>query len=168
MGGAKAHYDGIVAFSQTDFTEDLKVITVPVLVMHGDDDQIVPYARLRPAVGEAPEERDAEDLCRLPARHAHDPGGDDQRRPAGVHREIGSRRAAGAGRLPTEDGTSGMLERSIADGRSVEAEHRELLREALAPGRKNFWDMVDEFREELRLPPDVDTTEMIREDRDRR
>jgi non-heme chloroperoxidase len=44
MGGAKAHHDGIVAFSQTDFTEDLKKITVPVLVMHGDDDQIVPYA----------------------------------------------------------------------------------------------------------------------------
>jgi non-heme chloroperoxidase len=44
MGGAKAHYDGIVAFSQTDFTDDLKNITVPVLVMHGDDDQIVPYA----------------------------------------------------------------------------------------------------------------------------
>ena len=44
MGGAKAHYDGIVAFSQTDFTEDLKKITVPTLVMHGDDDQVVPYA----------------------------------------------------------------------------------------------------------------------------
>src|SRR3954467_1085627 len=43
IGGVKAHYDGIVAFSQTDFTEDLKTITVPVLVMHGDDDQIVPY-----------------------------------------------------------------------------------------------------------------------------
>jgi non-heme chloroperoxidase len=42
-GGAKPHYDGIVAFSQTDFTGDLKKITVPVLVMHGDDDQIVPY-----------------------------------------------------------------------------------------------------------------------------
>lgn len=42
-GSAKAHYDGIVAFSQTDFTEDLKKITVPVLVLHGDDDQIVPY-----------------------------------------------------------------------------------------------------------------------------
>jgi non-heme chloroperoxidase len=48
MGGAKAHYDGIVAFSQTDFTEDLKKITVPVLVMHGDDDQIVPYANSAP------------------------------------------------------------------------------------------------------------------------
>jgi len=43
MGGAKAHYDGIKAFSETDFTEDLKIIEVPVLVMHGDDDQIVPY-----------------------------------------------------------------------------------------------------------------------------
>ena len=48
MGSAKAHYDGIVAFSQTDFTEDLKEIGVPVLVMHGDDDQIVPYANSAP------------------------------------------------------------------------------------------------------------------------
>jgi len=48
MGGAKAHYDGIVAFSQTDFTEDLKKITVPVLVMHSEDDQIVPYANAGP------------------------------------------------------------------------------------------------------------------------
>ena len=44
MGGAKAQYDGIKAFSETDFTEDLKTITVPTLVMHGDDDQIVPIA----------------------------------------------------------------------------------------------------------------------------
>ena len=43
-GGAKAHYDCIKAFSETDFTEDLKKIDVPVLVMHGDDDQIVPIA----------------------------------------------------------------------------------------------------------------------------
>jgi non-heme chloroperoxidase len=48
MGGAKAHYDGIKAFSETDFTEDLKKITVPVYVMHGDDDQIVPYADSAP------------------------------------------------------------------------------------------------------------------------
>ncbi|RAX37245.1 alpha/beta fold hydrolase [Rhizobium tropici] len=44
MGGAKAHYDGIKAFSETDQTEDLKKITVPTLVMHGDDDQVVPIA----------------------------------------------------------------------------------------------------------------------------
>jgi non-heme chloroperoxidase len=48
MGSAKAHYDGIKAFSETDFTEDLKKITVPVLVMHSDDDQIVPYADSAP------------------------------------------------------------------------------------------------------------------------
>jgi non-heme chloroperoxidase len=48
MGGAKAHYDGIVAFSQTDFTQDLKKITVPVLVIHSEDDQIVPYADAGP------------------------------------------------------------------------------------------------------------------------
>ncbi|WP_164923959.1 alpha/beta fold hydrolase [Sinorhizobium fredii] len=48
MGGAKAHYDCIKAFSETDFTEDLERITVPTLVMHGDDDQIVPYADSAP------------------------------------------------------------------------------------------------------------------------
>jgi non-heme chloroperoxidase len=48
VGGAKAHYDGIVAFSQTDFTEDLKKIQVPVLVMHSEDDQIVPYVASGP------------------------------------------------------------------------------------------------------------------------
>ena len=44
MGSAKAHYEGIKAFSETDQTEDLKAIGVPTLVMHGDDDQIVPIA----------------------------------------------------------------------------------------------------------------------------
>ncbi len=44
MGGAKAHYDCIKAFSETDFTEDLKAIEVPVLILHGEDDQIVPIA----------------------------------------------------------------------------------------------------------------------------
>jgi non-heme chloroperoxidase len=48
MGGAKAHYDCIAVFSETDFTEDLKQIDVPVLVMHGDDDQVVPYADSAP------------------------------------------------------------------------------------------------------------------------
>lgn len=43
MGSAKAHYEGIKAFSETDQTEDLKAITVPVLVLQGDDDQVVPY-----------------------------------------------------------------------------------------------------------------------------
>ena len=52
MGGAKAHYDGIVAFSQTDFTEDLKKITIPTLVMHSKDDQIVPYVAAGPKSAE--------------------------------------------------------------------------------------------------------------------
>ena len=85
MGGAKAHYDGIVAFSQTDFTEDLKTISVPALVMHGDDDQIVPYRGLRTTVRETAHERDAEDVPRLPARHANHAGRHDQRRPPGFH-----------------------------------------------------------------------------------
>jgi non-heme chloroperoxidase len=44
MGSVKAHYDGIAAFSETDFTNDLAKLSIPTLVMHGDDDQIVPYA----------------------------------------------------------------------------------------------------------------------------
>ena len=43
MGGIKAHYDCIKAFSETDFTEDLKAVDIPVLVLHGEDDQIVPF-----------------------------------------------------------------------------------------------------------------------------
>ena len=48
MGGAKAHHEGIKAFSETDFTPDLRSINVPALVMHGDDDQIVPIADSAP------------------------------------------------------------------------------------------------------------------------
>jgi non-heme chloroperoxidase len=48
LGGVKAHYDCIKAFSETDFTEDLKKIDIPVLVMHGDDDQIVPIVAAGP------------------------------------------------------------------------------------------------------------------------
>src|SRR5262245_13241987 len=44
MGGAKPQYDYIKVFSETDFTEDLKAIEVPTLILHGDDDQIVPFA----------------------------------------------------------------------------------------------------------------------------
>jgi non-heme chloroperoxidase len=47
-GSAQAHYEGIKAFSETDFTEDLKIIDVPTLVMHGEDDQIVPIADSAP------------------------------------------------------------------------------------------------------------------------
>ncbi len=74
MGGAKAHYDGIVAFSQTDFTEDLKKISVPVLVMHGDDDQIVPYADSGPLSAKLVQNGTLKTYHGLPARHAHHPG----------------------------------------------------------------------------------------------
>ena len=109
MGGAKAHYDCIKAFSETDFTEDLKKIDVPVLVMHGDDDQIVPYRRLRAAVGQAAEEGHAEDLQGPAARHVHDASRDRQSGPARLHQGLdfddrppastsnrGGRRQAGA------------------------------------------------------------------------
>ena len=73
MGGAKAHYDGIKAFSETDQTEDLKAITVPTLVLHGEDDQIVPIADAGAASVKLLQERHAEDLSGLSARHADDP-----------------------------------------------------------------------------------------------
>jgi non-heme chloroperoxidase len=85
MGGAKAHYDGIVAFSQTDFTEDLKK---SIGARAGDARRRRPdrpLRRLRPAVRAARAERDAEDLSRIPTRHADHPSRDDQRRSAGLH-----------------------------------------------------------------------------------
>ncbi|WP_205837869.1 alpha/beta fold hydrolase, partial [Lactobacillus crispatus] len=88
MGGAKAHYDGIVAFSQTDFTEDLKKINVPVLVMHGDDDQIVPYADSGPLSAKLLKNGTLEDLQGLSAWHADDGSGDHQRGSAGVHHGV--------------------------------------------------------------------------------
>ena len=99
MGSAKAHYDGIVAFSQTDFTEDLKSTTIPVLVMHGDDDQIVPYADSGP-VSEAGEEQHAEDVCGLPAWHAHVQRRNDQRRSARVHPRLNTDNATAAFSCP--------------------------------------------------------------------
>jgi pimeloyl-ACP methyl ester carboxylesterase len=87
MGGAKAHYDGIVAFSQTDFTDDLKKITVPVLVMHGRrSDRSL--CRRWTIVGKAAEERNVENLQGLPPRHADNAGGYDQCRPAGIHESL--------------------------------------------------------------------------------
>ena len=94
MGGAKAHYDGIVAFSQTDFTEDLKKITVPVLVMHGDDDQVVPYADSGPLSAELLQNGTLKTYAGFPHGMPTTEADDDQRRPAGLPAEL-SRRAAG-------------------------------------------------------------------------
>ena len=87
MGGAKAHYDGIVAFSQTDFTEDLKKITVPVLVMHGDDDQIVPYADSAPLSAKLLKNGTLKTYKGFPHGMPTTQADDDQRRPAGVHQD---------------------------------------------------------------------------------
>ena len=84
MGGAKAHYDGIVAFSQTDFTEDLKKITVPVLVMHGDDDQIVPYADSGPLTAKLVQNGTLKTYHGFPHGMPTTQAADDQRRPAGL------------------------------------------------------------------------------------
>ncbi len=70
IGSAKAHYEGIKAFSETDQTEDLKSITLPVLVMQGDDDRWCPIKCGHPA-GQAAAEQPAENLSRLPARDAY-------------------------------------------------------------------------------------------------
>ena len=91
MGSTKAHYDGVKAFSETDFTEDLKTITVPTLVMHGDDDQIVPIANSALLSVEAAEERHAEGLREVPARHVHDARRRDQCRPSRLHQGLSQR-----------------------------------------------------------------------------
>ena len=88
MGSAKAQYDGIKAFSETDFTEDLKILNVPTLVMHGDDDQIVPIAEFGSALSEAPEKGDAQGLQEIPAWHVHHPRRCGEPGPARLHHRI--------------------------------------------------------------------------------
>ena len=90
MGGAKAHYDGIKAFSETDFTEDLKIIDVPTLVMHGDDDQIVPIADSAPLSAKLLKNGTSEGLREVPARHVHDARRRGESRPARLHQGLNS------------------------------------------------------------------------------
>ena len=92
MGGTRAHSDGIVAFSQTDFIEYLKKITVPVLVIHGDDDQIVPYADSAPLTAKLLK-GNIENLQGVPARHAHNECGHHQCRSADVPESVAIRRS---------------------------------------------------------------------------
>ena len=94
MGGAKAHYDGIVAFSQTDFTEDLKKINVPVLVMHSEDDQIVPYVAAGPLSAKLLKNGTLKTYKDFPHGMITTQADVDQRRPAGVHQGLD---IAGAG-----------------------------------------------------------------------
>ena len=92
MGSAKAQYDGIKAFSETDFTEDLKIINVPTLVMHGDDDQIVPIADSALLSAKLLKNGDTQGLREISARHVHHPCRYGEPGPARLHQVIGSRR----------------------------------------------------------------------------
>jgi non-heme chloroperoxidase len=84
MCGVKAAYDCITAFSETDFTEDLKRIDVPTLIMHGDDDQIVPIGASAMLSSKLVRHAQLKGLQGLAARHGHDAPRRDQRRPPGV------------------------------------------------------------------------------------
>ena len=84
MAGFPASYFCIKAFSETDLTEDLKKFDVPTLILHGDDDQIVPIGASAHAVVEDRQEREAQGLQGRAARHVHDAEGPGQRRPARV------------------------------------------------------------------------------------
>ena len=89
MAGFPASYFCIKAFSETDLTEDLKKFDVPTLILHGDDDQIVPIEDAALLLGQAREGRDAQDLQRRAARHVHDAEGRGERRPARLYRRQG-------------------------------------------------------------------------------
>lgn len=74
-GYAVAHYGLIVAFSQTDLTDDLKKIDIPVLAMHGDDNQVLPYVVLKSrCLRSSCRTEHTQDLPGLPPRNAHDAG----------------------------------------------------------------------------------------------
>ena len=84
MAGFTAPIDCIKAFSETDFTEDLKKFDVPTLILHGDDDQIVPIGASALLSSKIVKGADSEGLPGRAARYVLDPQGTDQRRPAGV------------------------------------------------------------------------------------
>lgn len=83
MGSLQGEYDCIKAFSETDFTDDLKKMTIPTLLLQGDDDQIVPIDIALQAFGEDPAEGDPEGICRRPAWHVRHPRRPSECRPVG-------------------------------------------------------------------------------------
>ena len=99
MGSVKAGYECIKAFSETDFTEDLKAIDVPVLVIHSEDDQIVPYADFSATDRQAPEERHAQDLQGPAARPVPDPSRDRESGDTCLHSRAGSEGRPASGRM---------------------------------------------------------------------
>ena len=91
LAGHKSALDCIKAFSETDFTEDLKKIDVPTLIMHGDDDQIVPIGASAMLSSKLVKDADAQGLSRAVARDVHDQQGSDQRGSARVHQGVAER-----------------------------------------------------------------------------
>ena len=89
MAGFPASYFCIKAFSETDQTEDLKKFDVPTLILHGDDDQIVPIGAIRPCCRPRSSRARRSKIIRgRAARHVHDPQGPGQRGPARVHQGV--------------------------------------------------------------------------------
>jgi non-heme chloroperoxidase len=84
-GGAKVHYDGIKAFSETDFTADLELIEVPTLVMHGDDDQIVAIEDSALLSAKLVKNAILNRLPEVSPRHVYDPFGCDRSRSPRLH-----------------------------------------------------------------------------------
>ena len=113
MGGAKAHYDCIKAFSETDFTEDLKAISIPVLVMHGEDDQIVPLANTSRSRGQALAERHAEDLPRTVARPLRDAPRGGQPGPSGLCQSLSGSHPGGRFILPPLNHLKGKTDHDL-------------------------------------------------------
>ena len=109
MGGAKAGYDGIVAFSQTDFTEDLKKISVPVLVMHSKDDQIVPYQAAGPLSAKLLKNGTLKTYEDYPHGMTDDSSRRHQCRPSGVHPILTTMSTSIRNRLP------GTIEKIVSD-----------------------------------------------------
>ena len=86
--GLKAAYDCVKAFSETDFTDDLRALQVPILIAHGDDDQIVPIARLGPQGDRAGQAGHPQGVPRRPARHPGRLPARFRRGPVGLHRRV--------------------------------------------------------------------------------
>ena len=85
MGGVKAHYDCVKAFSETDFTEDLKKFDVPTLILHGDDDQIVPIGISARMSAKIVKNATLKAYQGLSTRHVHNESRPDQCRPARLY-----------------------------------------------------------------------------------
>ena len=85
QSGLKNAYESIKAFSETDFTEDLKKFDVPTLVLHGEDDQIVPVKNSAVKVGPTHQGREGNLLPGRAARHHRHTSGSDQRGSARLH-----------------------------------------------------------------------------------